>query len=186
MAANDLVTFAMAKEYLKIDDSQSIITGFLISAISDRVEAITGRNIKAADYTEYKDGTGDSYIILNNYPVNTITSICIDTERAFPAGNNVASTDYYLNTATGIIELYHIYTTLGKKIIKVIYNAGFATVPEDLQQAVFEALDWNLKRFEGSSIGMDQQSAGGVSARPSLTLPASSYNVIMSYRGQNV
>lgn len=182
--AADLVTFANAKTYLGLDDTQATLAGLLITAISKRVITLTRRTIKAADYTEYIDGHGDDIILLKQYPVNTVTNIYLDGDRAFAAASALAATDYYLNSADGIVELYAKTTPEGRRTIKAVYNAGYSTVPEDLQQAVFEALSWNLRRFEGSSIGVDQQSAGGVSARPSLTIPPSAYAVIIGYKDE--
>lgn len=184
MATGDLVTFVNAKSYLGLVDSQSTLAGFLITAISDRVTSLTRRKLYAADYTEYLDGHGDNIILLKQYPVNSVTNIYLDGDRAFADSSALAETDYYLNEDTGIIELYSKTTAEGAKTVKVVYNAGHSTIPEDLQQAVFEALDWNMKRFEGSSIGLEQQSAGGVSIRPALTIPPSSYAVIMSYKDE--
>jgi hypothetical protein len=184
MATGDLVTFANAQTYLGYASSQSTLAGLLITAISDRVKALTRRTITAADYTEYIDGHGDNIILLRQYPVNSVTNIYLDGDRAFADASALASTDYYLNEDTGIIELYSKTTAEGAKTVKVSYNAGYSTTPEDLQQAVFEALDWNMKRFEGSSIGTEMQSAGGVNIRPALTIPPSAYAVIMGYRDE--
>lgn len=182
--AADLVTFANAKSYLGLVDSQSTLAGLLITAVSKRVIALTRRKIYAADYTEYIDGHGDDIIILKQYPVNSITNIYLDSGRTFAAASALETTDYYLNSDEGIIQLYSKTTARGSKTIKVAYNAGYSTIPEDLQQAVFEALDWNMKRFEGSSIGTEMQSAGGVNIRPALTIPPSAYAVIMSYKDE--
>lgn len=186
MADGDLVTFANVKTYLGYKESMEDLASFLITAVSARVRRLTRRNFSAATYTESLNGHGDNKIILTNLPVLDVTSVCIDTDRVFDAADNLDSDEFYVDEAAGIIELYDQTVPKGLRVVKVVYSAGYTTIPEDLQQAVFEAIDWNYKRFEGGTFGQEQQSAGGVSVRPTLTLPPAAYAVIMSYEVKHV
>ena len=184
MALNDnaLITWEFAKSMLNLEDADQTKTEFYINAISKRVENITGRTFYARDITEYPKGHGDNTIMLKEYPVNSITSLHLDADREFGDSTVVDSDDYHLEEDTGTITLFETTTTAGVKTIKVVYNAGFSTIPEDLQQAVIESIQYNMSRFNSGSVGFENLSGDGMSARGELNIPTSAWMVINQYR----
>jgi len=181
---NALVTWDFIKSLKNtFDDAEDLVIGeFLINSISQRVEHLTKRFLPAADYTLTLAGTGRKEIILPNYPVNSITNLYIDSSRAFGAETEIAAADYELEAKTGIIYLYNQTAPKERGVVKVVFNAGYATIPEDLQQAVFETFMWNIGRIRGQGIGIESQSAGGVSVKQALTIPSSAWTVFLDYR----
>lgn len=135
-----------------IPQADAIIKGYL------------GREIEQATYTEYYSGSGDRVIVLNQTPVQSITSVNEDRDGFYGDGTDafsassllVEGTDYVLqkDDATNIEVgksglLYRIgkawprpYSRirgqlasapgLGLGNIKVVYVAGWATVPADI------------------------------------------------------
>ena len=181
---NALLTWEEAQIWindLEEDDEPQVER--LINSISSRVEkSITGRFLNVKNHTKYYDGKCRITIPLDEYPVNSVTGLYMDPSRVFDSDSLIDPSKYFVNSESGIIELYEDVTPWGVKTIKVLFNAGFETIPEDLQQAVAETITWNLGRFRGQGIGVEDQSAGGATVRPALTIPASAMNVFREYR----
>ena len=108
------------------------------------------RKIFTDTFTELHSGDGKSHIlVLEHYPVSSITSIHDDLDRTFASASLlVDGTDYKLvdeddvdgeNPGT-VLRLDGNVWTKGDKNIKVIYDAGYATtaIPADLVQAQVE------------------------------------------------
>lgn len=179
---NALVTWADTKTRLELEDSDQADAEFFINSISERVENMIGYLIPEDDYTRYLEGYGDDKIVLPEFPVNTVTSLYLDANRVFGSSTGIDASKYHIDLKSGIITLFEDETPVGVGVIKAVYNAGFDTIPADLQQATFETVDWNLGRFRGEGIGVESTSAGGVNVRPALTIPTSAWNVFMLYR----
>lgn len=137
----------------------------LISEVSDELQAMAGRTFIEQTYTEYLDGTGRSSLVLGAGPVVSVTSV-----------NEVAYED---NGAGGVTEVLtevkrHTFViagqrnqprysgrgrldllgdaefTTGPRRYKVVYVAGFATVPESV---VMLATDEVVSRFMARETG---------------------------------
>lgn len=109
----------------------------LITQDSKRCSEYCSRKFAARDLTEYYNGDEGDTLLLNDYPINSITSIHDDTERIYPASTLIASTDYVqINGGLdGIIKFDGLLLTKGLNNIKIVYNAGFSTLPGDLVKA---------------------------------------------------
>jgi hypothetical protein len=139
----------------------------LIDGVSSIVNKYLNRNLAADDYTEYYTGNNSPILQLRNYPVISVTRICVDlggysgqASGAFPASNDlVEGVDYcILPGANGIGSTGRIrrigqawYTpasrALGQVVnqqpsdvgnIMVVYRAGYEQVPPAIQMAVNE------------------------------------------------
>lgn len=140
---------------LMIPQADAIIKGYL------------QRDIEQVSYTEYYNGTGSQVLVLNQSPVQFITSVHEDRDGyygdgtdAFPSSSTlVEGTDFVLrkddNTVTeksksGILyrikkNWYRPQVRYGNQLasspgfgmgnIKVVYVAGWAVVPSDIQFA---------------------------------------------------
>ena len=129
-------------------------------------ESFCNRKFCKQTLTEYYDGNGTSEIVLRNIPVVSITNIWEDVDRNFTSDHLLtADKDYIFNETNGIvtrIDAYwpHLlrkgrvpvrgqggYMSLGakqlvmtearyRKCIKVTYEAGWDTIPMDIQFAI--------------------------------------------------
>jgi len=134
----------------------------LITAASVWANNYTSRLLKARDLTEYYDGDGTTILFLKNYPINSITSIHQDSDRAFGADTLVASTDYVFNATSRKVVGVGVVWYNGFQTIEVINNAGYVIVPEDLENAILILIDfWNQSyddhRFGVTSVGVADQ-----------------------------
>ncbi|WP_339730097.1 phage head-tail connector protein [uncultured Gimesia sp.] len=165
MALTDAVTI---KTLLGISDtSLDTVLAVLIPQADSIIKGYLQREIEQATYTEYYSGSGNQVIVLNQTPVQSITSVNEDSDGyfgdgtdAFPATSLLfEGTDYVLRkddaTATEVSKsgiLYRIGKAwprpssrlrgqlssapgLGLGNLKVVYVAGWATVPADIQFA---------------------------------------------------
>lgn len=163
-----LTTAATIKTILGVSDtSLDAVLAVLIPQADEMIKGYLGREIEQATYTEYYSGTGSQALILNQTPVQSITSVNEDSGGYFGDGTDafpvasllVEGTDYVLRkddaTNTEVSKsgiLYRIgkawprpYSRLRGQLasapglglgnIKVVYVAGWATVPADIQFA---------------------------------------------------
>ena len=147
--ADALTSLAAVKTYLGLTDTNTTRDTFvddLIDRFTDLAEVYCNVKFKSASYTEYHNGSGKSGTVnLDEYPVTAITSLHDDVDREYGSDHLVASADYVW-WDYGVIELDEDVFDKGFKNIKVVYTAGYATMPEDLQQAAVEQVAWNFKQ----------------------------------------
>jgi len=160
----------------------------LINAVTEQAEIISRRKLKARTYGVGQqkpydfDGNGRDRIILPAYPINSVTHLYIDSERAFGSTTEITATDYLFFEEDGMIVYPDNTFSEGIRNVRIEYNAGYSTVPSILQQAVAEAVEWNLVRMRSLSIGKRGQSADGVNTSLEIEIPLSARRVFESYK----
>ena len=136
MATYDLVTLDEVKDFYGKVGSTSKDDDLLediITRISNVIESYINKNILSRSYTEYYDGLGVSTLFTKQYPIISVDSIHEDTTWVWGSDSTVGEDDYRIhNDKNHVVFL----TTLGngKQNIKIIYTAGYATVPNDIKQ----------------------------------------------------
>lgn len=120
------------KEYLGIQNaSQDTFLTACLERASAIIEDYLQRKIEAADYSEKYDGKRANFIILEHYPVNSVTEL--------KDGDDVISADdYVLYEKEGIIRLKSGYFNNGLQNVQVQYNAGYTNVPQAIEEACLE------------------------------------------------
>jgi len=136
--AGGLTTLNAVREFLKIPDSittDDTLLLHLITRVSKEIEKFCERTFAQANSTEYYDGDGTDTLLIDNYPINSITSLYDDTDRTYGSDTLIDSDDYVFYSEEGKIVLDGGTFSIGLKNIKIVYNAGYSTIPEDLEQA---------------------------------------------------
>jgi len=152
----------------------------LINQASAMAERYCGRALASQSVTSVVDAPGGIALVLPQYPVSSVSNIYIDTAREFGADTEV--TDYYLEEETGII-LRDAGFGAGKRIVKVVYTAGYATVPADLAEAVVELVNWLWGRQRNQSVGIRvSRGLDGVETEHELTMPLATQRALERYR----
>ena len=137
-SGNDLTTTAAFKTAFNITTaSHNTMIQNIITEMSEQIQGHPkiDQYFKAANYTEYYNGDGTQFLVLRKIPINSITSIHDDIDRAYGADTLIDSDDYSFDADSGIVEFDLDYMTKGVKNVKVIYNAGYATIPSDVKMA---------------------------------------------------
>lgn len=166
--ANAWTTLAAVKRHLKIDtldtDHDAELEA-LINAAYLMLEGYIHHPLKAADYTEYYDGDGTNSVVLRKYPINSIASVHDDPDRVFGSDTLIPSTDYLIDNDDQVGSLRLFLNTLSFseaiKNVKVVYNAGYTTIPADAERACILLVDYLFNR--AGSVGLTSQSMGGKS-----------------------
>ena len=185
LGADALLDWAKLKEYFPdYDDADQAFGELPINSASRTANRISRRSLKARDYTTTLDGEGGGWIVLPEYPVNSITSLFVDVARLFGPSTEISSVFYTLDSESGRI---YSDTPFPKCIrcIKVIFNAGYvdAAVPEDLEYAVVEVVRWNWSRIRSANIGVRRmQNPDGIGTDFELTTPMNAQRVFEEYR----
>lgn len=139
-----LITIAEYEIYTQtvIDDGNPSVSGseafytFIIDSISDQIERITNRKFNDATYTEKYDGNGQDFLMLNQYPVISLTSVNY-VNPLDDATTELSVDDITINNETG--ELYYPFRfAKGRYNVSVVYTAGYTSVPDALKLTVCE------------------------------------------------
>lgn len=158
-------TIANVKEYagITITDFDALITN-LIPRMEAFIKKFTDRDIEATNFTEQYDGTFENggVLLLREFPINSVASLFDDIALDFTASSEIPSTDFVVESKPGILRLTPFGTTLpllerprqfneGVQNIKITYNAGFTTVPLDLEQATIELVAFKLRAADSGA-----------------------------------
>ena len=157
----------------------------LLLAVDRFIENFCGRKLEQATLTEYyHPRAGQSHLLLNRFPVSSITALYDDPLRGFGEDTLVAASDYALEDAEGgILRLLDGEFSGGVRTVKITYVGGYNPVPGDLEQAAIE-LCW-LARDKGDKalLGLQSKSiADGSVTTFKVDWPAGVEDILKSYR----
>lgn len=158
-----IVSVSDVKTYLGISGSSE--DAFLAVAVASADAAIKSylkRPVEQTTFTSYLNGNGRRTLYLPNAPVQSITSIHLDPDRVFGADTLLTDgADYYLEIEGSLLAPSYAWkgavhrlngvwpgvsrvdglvtvAAAGEANIKVVYVAGWATVPADIKQAAYQ------------------------------------------------
>lgn len=98
----------------------------LIAKYSAAAEDVMDRHVESTARTEQYDvDRGQQRFYLKGYP-GTITTLKHATDRSFSGVSAIDSTNYYFDTATGLLTLDGWYVSPGPGVLQVVYTAGMA------------------------------------------------------------
>lgn len=166
--ADPWTTTAAVKAHLKITTSD--LDAEIETKIAEATKLLIGfigHDLNSAEYTEYFDGDRTNSILLGNFPVQSITSIHDDPERVFGDDKLIDSGDYVFDANegenVGIVRLFkgHGIFFKGVQNVKVVYQAGYDTIPEDAELACKQLVAWLMNR--AGTEGQTAASLGGKS-----------------------
>jgi len=192
VAANAIISWSEYKTMFDItDDVEQDKYQTLINQGSSRIEQYCRRSLKATSYAASTalilDGTGRETLISPHYPVNSITSLYIDTSRIFDAATLVDATGYSFHPKSGIIKLFSRYFPGSPATVKLECNAGYAASSPEwqiIQGACFELVKWMAGRIGGTGfIGMrSQTNADGMNVSWELDMPMNIKEMLRDFR----
>lgn len=145
LADNALCTRLQVKNYIGINQADSNLDNLihdLINRVSTAFETYCGRVFRALDYTEYHDG-GCRALFPNQNPINSITSIHVDSDWVWDSSTLIDSSDYRVMDDKFIV--YDGMFSYGEGAIKLVYNAGYTTIPLDIVESAIQEVGRKLK-----------------------------------------
>jgi hypothetical protein len=132
-----LCTVDEVKAYAGIDtaktETKELIQA-LINRMQDAFESYCDRKFDSQEHTEYQDGYGGQMLFTDQYPITSVSGIWESTSRTWSDVDAVDSNDYFISSHRTILRKSGFYLNYPKSI-KVIYTAGYSTIPDDLKQA---------------------------------------------------
>jgi len=190
--ANALVELAPMKTYLNIPaleiSQDALIEGF-INEISSLIENYCNRSFREQTHTERYNGVGVTELLLNHWPVNSITSIYVDSNRAFGASTLIDPANYEIfsdEKGEGyIVERFDAVFPRGRKNIKITYVSGyenFADVPADLQLACKISVAFYYEQQQQKNWTFSNKSKGDENITLIQGLPESASLILDNYK----
>jgi hypothetical protein len=197
----DFASLSDVREYLKFlpTDTRfdSLLTN-LLKRSTALIQKYIGRVLFATDYTEYYDGYGTPKLLLNQWPINSVSELNMDNNRDFLPASVIPAADFVIWKDIGYLELlkpldylsgietaYGRFFLHGQQNIKVTYNAGYTTIPDDvaMAQIIHVAFLYNKAGSEGHS----SMSLGGLAKTyDKSALPAEVVMYLEPYRKRAV
>lgn len=123
-----LTTLARVRAFLRLDiiDDDALIVD-LIARVDSQIKRGAKKILEAANFMERYDGDGTRTLLIK-FPTNSVASLKVD-------GITIDPGNYFLYGETGIVELDNGSFTRGNQNIEITYNAGYMTVPAELEKA---------------------------------------------------
>ena len=165
----------------------------LITSVSQLVKTYCGNSIVdhfSSNKTETFNITwGSNLAQLTESPVNSIVSV-EERENFSASYTTVPSTEYYLDGATD--SVYRVTTAgqsknwpTGPASVRIVYKAGYATCPADLQLAVIDLITYYLKdehKARQTIAGASIQNNSSSSQRNNVAFPDHIKRVLDLYK----
>lgn len=151
-------------------DNQNVLKD-IINSISQAIRDYCGHSIEEETLTEYYDGHGERLLILNNYPIVSVTSVTRYKDDTARTQVVVASGEYRIDSVSGELIMDPInyvdsaVWVKGELNYKIVFKSGYATanIPESLKHAcevwvsiAFQKSLQKLNAVSSTSIG-DQE-----------------------------
>lgn len=175
----DLTTTAAVKAYMGVTSTDlDALLAALITRASAAIENFLQGGVLSAPYTETRNGTGGQYILLAQYPVTAVASLTIDGID-IPAASGYGQAGWWLSGRTLNVSGYRF--TRGRGNVVVIYTAGYAATPPDIEQACIESVVLSLKRRDHMDVS-SKSLAGETVSFITAELTPSAKQVLNSYR----
>jgi len=122
----------------------------LINRITSQFEKYCGiTTFHDDDYTEYTDSVG-ACIFTKNQPINSITSIALDTDWTWGTDSTCTTTDYRIINDSYVLFKYQIGNYDSN--VKIIYNGGYETIPADLKHSCIKEVAREYKHRQDFDI----------------------------------
>jgi len=163
---DSLIPFEEFKLLLGLDDRDDKLSRFCLTGATLAIEQFCRRKLLYKRHVEISSISGDMLVILNEYPVKSISSVTAVFNRDFEFGNElILKPDFYnispdCGESLDIPSYFFVSPILKRngalKAIKTVYFSGYkvGAAPLDLASACLELAAWTMNRYKGRRIGM--------------------------------
>jgi len=173
-APDDLCVLADLKAWLNIQTSaeDALLQSLITRGSLQMLRWMNRDHIIASSYTENRDGNDALFILPRNFPLISVSALIVNGVAIVAANGQVSvgfvfdSRKIMLRGGSSVFYSFGPYSsqyqyrfTRGFQNVQLVYQAGYATVPADLQQAALEGFAYIYRRR--THIGEDSSSASG-------------------------
>lgn len=187
-----LTTLALAKEHLGVPPLNvtfdDLITR-LINEATGRIETYCDRKLKQrTGITEYQDGFANDRILLDQWPVAFPSELWIDSTGLFTdTVYKLATTAYALDKSAkgegvGVALTSRSFFPRGMKNIKIIYDGGYATVPDEIEGACIWTVQFLYEMRTERTIGLESKGKNQENTSYREDLPKYVLSTLDSYK----
>ncbi len=147
------------RDYLDLDSDDAKETK-LLEALANRVtelfEKFCDRQFISATHTGYYDGSGNMFLVPDQYPVTAVTTIHDDPDWTWGDATLINAEDYRIHNSARIIVLKSGTFAKDLQNIRLVYVAGYAAaaMPADLVNAFVEQIAWLYKKKKQHLVGI--------------------------------
>jgi hypothetical protein len=181
--ANALTTLATAKDFLEIavsNTSQDTRIERFINAASAMIEQYCSRRFKVQTFIEVHDGRSSQSILLHNWPAQKPSEVNIDPSWAFGPSTALA-VDTFTVMDNGWLTLRSSIFPRGVQNIKITYQAGYSTVPADLEEIALMLVEYLYQHRNDRRSGIKSKSKSGENIAYMETIPPNITSLLGPY-----
>lgn len=132
----------------EVDD----LIDILINSYSTKIETYCDRKFLSRDYVEYLSGEGSNVLFPKQYPITSISGIWDDSSWTWTDDYLVDSTIYtIINDNSIALRTSRFGSSVNN--IKIVYTAGYATVPADIENVCIIELMRAFDRMSDLGLG---------------------------------
>lgn len=125
-----------------------------VNAISRQIMRHVSSDIKSAAYQEDWDGAASDELVPTERPITAVSSILFAPGGQFSEAQNLVTVPGAVCFDRYSIKLRGFRMPEGRGVVRVIYTAGYASVPEDVQLAVAMQFQYVYRKFGKTGDGM--------------------------------
>lgn len=188
--SNALTTLNQAKTFCKIPLAETSLDSMIelyINAASDYLERECDRKFKSQTFTEIRHGRKQNIVLLKDYPCTAISSLKVDSSGLFTSPDTVIPpSDYGVGDDGNSLVLLNRVLPNGYNNVQIVYTAGYATIPSDLEMATLWLVFWYNQVRNNQDIGRPRKSKGDESFEISQSAPKEVLDTIARYKRTEV
>lgn len=181
-----LATLAQLKIQLGFKPSDTLQDGKLqlfLDAGSAWVESYCERKFAEATRTELFHGNRSNAINPRQWPITNVTELRISSTREWSDSSTLIDDENYGISPDGIMILYYSgFFPVGFNNVRLIYTAGYSTIPSDLIMANLWASEWFYLHNNRGDSGRTSVSKQGESIGIDHDVPPMIKTILQPYK----
>jgi hypothetical protein len=174
LASNALTTRSKVYTFRQLDGKQAegtsdfnTMVDYCINAVSEGFENYCQRTFALTTHTETYDGAGAAFLYTNNYPITSVSGL--NDDESWVWGSDTELTDYKISNDKKSIRLYDTTFFDYEENVKVIYTAGYTTIPADLETACIMEVCRMVDKFMMKTYDVQGNSTAGGDSQTFIT-----------------
>ncbi len=181
----DDVKAYMDIDVTRMDPSQDDLVTSLITRMSTQIDNYCDRTFASTEYTEYYNGGGLSYLYTDNYPIISVSSINDDSTWEWGSSTLIDSDDYRISNSARQILLNDTHFGNYTENVKIVYTAGYSTIPYDLVKVCIVEVVSEFKRRKDPHVASKSVGDGTLTRYETGFLP-STITILDKYKNKGI